>query len=81
MSYAPNTIEHLGAKMYSRIPNALAELIANAYDADSENVNITLTDINGVRSICVEDDGMGMTFDEINNKFLLIGRREEIHTL
>ena len=75
MSYAPNTIEHLGAKMYSRIPNALAELIANAYDADSENVNITLTDINGVRSICVEDDGMGMTFDEINNKFLLIGRK------
>ena len=61
--------------MYARIPNALAELIANSYDADSENVNITLTDVDGVKSICVEDDGMGMTFDEINDKFLLIGRK------
>lgn len=75
MSYAPNTIEHLGAKMYSRIPNALAELIANAYDADAENVHIALTDVSGERAIRVEDDGLGMTFDDINDKFLLIGRK------
>lgn len=75
MNYAPNTIEHLGAKMYSRLPNALAELIANAYDADAENVHITLTDISGKKSIMVEDDGIGMSFDDINKKFLLIGRK------
>ena len=33
MSFDPKTIEHLGVKMYSHLPNAIAELIANAYDA------------------------------------------------
>ena len=35
MSFDPHTIEHLGVKMYSVLPNAIAELIANAYDADA----------------------------------------------
>ena len=35
MSFDPQTIEHLGVKMYSQIPNAVAELIANSYDADA----------------------------------------------
>ncbi|MGK4354217.1 hypothetical protein [Enterobacter cloacae] len=38
MTFDPKTIEHLGVKMYSTLPPALAELISNAYDADSENV-------------------------------------------
>lgn len=35
MSFDPHTIEHLGVKMYSVLPNAIAELIANAYNADA----------------------------------------------
>ena len=35
MSFDPQTIEHLGVKMYSQLPNAIAELIANSYDAES----------------------------------------------
>ena len=41
MSFDPHTIEHLGIKMYSRLPNAMAELIANAYDADAKTVGFT----------------------------------------
>ncbi|MCX7237122.1 TIGR02391 family protein [Polynucleobacter sp.] len=74
MSFDPNTIEHLGIKMYSQIPNAIAELIANAYDADASVVYIKLYDNNLGKSIEVIDDGMGMDFDEINQKFLRIGR-------
>lgn len=75
MSFDPHTIEHLGVKMYSVLPNAIAELIANAYDADASNVRIELVDKNGEKSISIVDDGVGMSFDEINEKFLRIGRR------
>ncbi len=73
MSFDPATIEHLGVKMYSKLPNAIAELIANAYDADSTVVKIKLYD-KGEKKIVVEDNGIGMTFDEVNDYFLRIGR-------
>ena len=75
MSFDPHTIEHLGIKMYSRLPNAMAELIANAYDADASTVHINIVEDGLERSISVEDNGTGMTFDEINEKFLRIGRK------
>jgi len=74
MSFDPKTIQHLGIRMYSTLPPVIAELIANSYDADAENVSITLLDSNGKKEIIIEDDGMGMTFTELNNKFLRIGR-------
>lgn len=75
MSFDPHTIEHLGIKMYSRLPNAMAELIANAYDADAKTVHINIVENSLERSISVSDDGVGMSFDEINEKFLRIGRK------
>lgn len=78
MSFDPHTIEHLGVKMYSVLPNAIAELIANAYDAEAKNVYIKLYDREGNKSIVVIDDGLGMSFDELNEKFLRIGRKRRI---
>jgi len=75
MSFDPHTIEHLGVKMYSILPNAIAELIANAYDAEAEVVEIELKDDEREKSISVIDDGVGMTFEEVNDKFLRIGRK------
>ncbi len=74
MRFDLNTIEHLGVKMYSQIPTAIAELIANSYDADAKNVKIHLIDDGENKKVIVTDDGVGMTFDEINNEFLVIGR-------
>jgi len=73
MKFDPNTIEHLGVKMYSSIPTALAELLANAYDADANEVTIYLYDGTN-KKIVATDNGIGMTFDEINDFFLRIGR-------
>ena len=75
LKFDPHTIEHLGIKMYSQLPYALAELVANAYDAGAENVNIKLYDKNTDKKIIVSDDGCGMSFDEIKDNFLVIGRR------
>lgn len=73
MKFEAHTIEHLGVKMYSHIPPALAELIANAYDACAKEVFVRLFDNNSLR-IEVEDNGDGMSFSEINDYFLRIGR-------
>ena len=73
MEFDPNTIEHLGINQYSTLPPVIAELVSNSYDAEAENVIISLKDIND-KEIVVSDDGHGMTFDQINDKFLRIGR-------
>lgn len=82
MKVYPKTIEHLGIKMYATFPIALAELIANAYDAEATKVNIKIQ-TTGTRFIQVEDDGIGMSPKEVNSKFLVIGRnrREEENKL
>ena len=79
MTFEPDTIEHLGVRMYSTLPPILAELIANAHDADAEHVLLTLNDSKKNKEIIVEDDGAGMSFDEINEKFLRIGRNRREH--
>lgn len=77
MRFDPRTIEHLGLQMYSTLPPVIAELVSNSYDADAEDVSIRLYDKNQ-KKIIVEDDGHGMSFDEINEKFLLIGRNRRL---
>lgn len=58
-------LELLGPNLYTNIYYVLAELIANAYDADADNVYIEYDEMR----ILVEDDGKGMSFSsgEINN--------------
>jgi len=73
MTFLPNTIEHLGVRMYSTLPPVLAELVANAYDADASEVHIHLVDETD-KKITIADDGHGMSYDDINQKFLKIGR-------
>ena len=75
MKFDPRTIEHLGVKMYATLPPALAELISNSYDADASKVKLKFHEQGGSpKSIQVIDNGEGMTAEEIQNKFLVIGR-------
>lgn len=74
MTFDPKTIEHLGVKMYSTLPPALAELISNAYDADASKVVLEFKEIGTKKFISVQDDGLGMDSDDIQKKFLVIGR-------
>ena len=71
------TIDHLGVKLYSTIPPMLAELVSNAWDADAHVVKIHFNE-SAPQSITVQDDGTGMTFDELNEKFLKIGRNRRV---
>lgn len=76
LKFDPRTIEHLGIKMYSQLPYALAELVANAYDAGASNANIFLYDNDlGDKRIVISDDGDGMSYEEVRDNFLVIGRK------
>ena len=59
LSIDPRILELLGPSLYTNIYYVLAELIANAYDADAQNVYI----IEHPDEIVVEDDGHGMSYN------------------
>ena len=72
-SISNNTVTHLGRNLYSTTPPALAELIANSYDAYATNVNILLSRT----SISIIDNGKGLDFDEFRNKYAIIGSAKQ----
>ena len=69
-------LEHLGMNLYSTIPAVLSEIVANAWDADAGRVSVTL----GEGEIAIQDDGVGMTRDQVIDRFLDVGfqRRPEM---
>lgn len=77
LEYSGNLIKHLGLSMYGGPVPALAELIANAWDADAHRVTLTLPldkPISESDRIVVYDDGRGMTWEEVERDYLVIGR-------
>lgn len=71
----PAILELLGPSLYTNIYYVLAELIANAYDADAHNVYIIETG----ESIIVEDDGVGMSYEAGGvKKFLSVAKETRL---
>ena len=70
-----NVLQHLGINLYSNTPAVLSEAVANAWDADAENVRIQVKE----KTIMIQDDGVGMSSVDVNNRFLRVGyrRRED----
>ena len=66
-----HVLRQLGSQLYGDTPSVIAELVANSYDADARNVWITID--TATNNVVVEDDGKGMSADDINNSFLNIG--------
>jgi hypothetical protein len=76
MLFDINTIKHLGLQMYSTLPPVIGELVANAWDADAEVVEITvpIDPINTESEIVVWDDGAGMSDADIREAYMIVGR-------
>lgn len=82
MRYAGGVVKHLGLHMYKGAVPAIAELIANAWDADAQTVSVRIPlgrAWSAGSVIEVRDDGIGMSFDDCNEKFLLVGRDRRQH--
>lgn len=69
LDFKARTIQHLGVDMYQKPAAVLAEFVANSFDADATEVDITITN----DRIVVKDDGCGMSFDDCQRKFLTVG--------
>lgn len=76
MRYAGGLVKHLGLSMYRGAVPALAELVSNAWDADAERVSVTIPFGVGLKDqeIAVVDDGLGMSWDDVESAYLLVGR-------
>ena len=74
--FDPRTIGDLGIKTYTQLPPALNELISNAYDAGANDVTISITqETDRVEKIEVRDNGTSMDRQELQNCFLIVGRK------
>lgn len=72
-----NVLE-LGINLYSNVPAVLSEVVANAWDADADEVHVTWDRENN--RIVIHDTGVGMTPEEVNRRFLTVGyRRRDQH--
>lgn len=71
-----STFRLIGRDLITDRVTALFELVKNCYDANAQNVNVILENIGvGKKNpiIRIEDDGYGMSFDDIKNKWMVIG--------
>jgi signal transduction histidine kinase len=74
----------LGNQMYTNKWSAISELVANGLDAGAKTVRIYINSIEKTNStIEIFDDGGGMSYSDLLNKYALIGRnkREEDENL
>jgi hypothetical protein len=81
LSFAGNIVKHLGVQMYAGRPvPAIAELISNAWDADSNRVEVRLpleeswSPSRADQLVEVSDNGNGMTWDMVRDAYLDVGR-------
>ena len=72
-------IDSLGIQMYQSPVAAIAELIANAWDADATEVAVELPlSLSGDPKIVVRDNGLGMTFRQCQDCYLNVGRNRRV---
>ena len=76
MTVSLNVLNHLGLNLYSNTPAVLAEVIANAWDADATKVNVDFDTTE--MKITVEDNGNGMNSADINDKYLRVGYQKRV---
>lgn len=87
------TIDKLGVKLYDKVSAAVAEVVANAYDADATEVHVevplgtelatkdatTGKPVDKGFEIVVRDNGHGMTPAEAISFYLQVGRDRRAH--
>lgn len=73
-------IDRLGRELVARHETAVSELVKNAYDADATYVEIIFYDANLDKGILtLEDDGHGMTKEQLVNGFMKISSSDKFH--
>lgn len=72
------TVDMLGRQQIAGIPTAISELFKNAHDAYADHVEIDF--FRSDRLFVLRDDGMGMTREEFENRWLTIGTESKLNS-
>ena len=71
-------INRLGRELVAKKETAVSELIKNAYDADALNLRLIFIDAEtDTGELRIEDDGSGMTLDNLINGFMRISSSDK----
>ncbi|NQY68284.1 MAG: sensor histidine kinase [Flavobacteriales bacterium] len=73
-------INRLGKELVGRHETAVSELVKNSYDADATEVKLIFKeayDEGGILNL--EDNGVGMTMDQLVNGFMRLSSSDKIH--
>lgn len=71
-----STFRLIGRDLITDRVTALFELVKNCYDANAQHVNVIFENVGAGKSqsvIRIEDDGYGMSFEDIRDKWMVIG--------
>src|SRR5690348_9029504 len=66
-----SVLNHLGRNLYRSFGTVLGEALSNSWDADAANVWIYVD--REKNNFIIKDDGIGMSADDFQRKFLKIG--------
>jgi signal transduction histidine kinase len=75
---AANHILTVGKGIIKDPYTAILELVKNSYDADAENLYISLVFKKDLTKITIEDDGHGMSYDVVTNKWMVPSTQDKL---
>jgi hypothetical protein len=83
MTVQGRLLSHLGVQLYQTRPAAIAELVANAWDACAKTCLITVPETpeeyaKDCATVIVDDDGLGMKEEEVESKYLKLSRNRRL---
>ncbi len=76
-------VDMLGRQQIATIQNAIAELFKNAYDAYAHKIQVDYLKNNGPDgngTLLIRDNGFGMTQEDFENKWLVLGTESKVKT-
>ncbi len=70
----------LGTELVARHETAVSKLIKNYYDADAKSAPINFLNVDNIGgTLIIEDNGNGITRDQLVNGFMKISSTSKIH--
>ncbi|MGC4750152.1 ATP-binding protein [Micromonospora sp. DT201] len=79
LRFAPEILARLGEELIPHADLGIVELVRNCYDAGAPSCTVTLNQVEVVGgSVTITDNGDGMSREELDAGFLLIGRSRKL---
>ena len=76
-NFSYSALKLLGKNLYSNAANAISELVANSLDARAKKVYVYIDMSDKEHSVIeIIDDGMGMSYSDLAEKYVWIGRNK-----